>query len=92
MLDDFDSKERYWVNKYLEINPEDMTQAELDLWKRNTQPIPGFVSSETEGKYRIVLQKVENELAKQRVNYIVMLYNQLSDTEKEKLIQIISHE
>ena len=48
MLDDFDSKERYWVNKYLEINPEDMTQAELDLWKRNTQPIPGFVSSETE--------------------------------------------
>ena len=48
MLDDFDSKERYWVNKYLEINPEDMTQAELDLWKRNTQPISGFVSSETE--------------------------------------------
>ena len=92
MLDDFDSKERYWVNKYLEINPEDMTQAELDLWKRNTQPIPGFVSSETEGKYRIVLQKVENELTKQRVNYIVMLYKQLSDVEKEKLIQIISHE
>ena len=86
LLKVMDEKEEGWENRYLSITPEQMSQGELDQWKHETQPIPGFVKKENIERYNLLASAVEKELNRQKIDYIVMLYNQLNDDERMILL------
>lgn len=85
-IEKMEVQERQWISRFLTIVPESLEQHELDKWKRDTQPLPLFISSETAEEYDKVYARVEQELAKQRVNYIAMLFDQLSEQEKRMVL------
>ncbi|MDD3334650.1 MAG: hypothetical protein PHI98_03945 [Eubacteriales bacterium] len=86
MLEKMDSQEKQWIDHYLTISPSEMGQQELDKWKRDTLPLPVFLSSDTATRHQAMLDHVETELAKRRVSYITMLFSQLSDEEKKMVL------
>ena len=61
----------------------------LDQWKRDAQPWPAFLSKETQEAAVCVLNRVEEALSRQRLNYIVSLIDQLTAEEKEKLLKML---
>ena len=85
-LKKMDMQEHQWISQFLRIVPESLEQHELDKWKRDTQPLPLFISSDTALEYDAVNARVEQELAKQRVNYIAMLFEKLSEQEKQMVL------
>ncbi len=89
-LERMNAKEQHWSQQYLTIAPEELDQHELDKWKHDTQPIPLYISKGTAEEYQIMYEKVEKELTKQRVSYVVLLFNQLSPEEKKMVTEQIS--
>ena len=67
---------------YIEIDIDSMAQHQLDQWKRDAQPWPAFLSKETQEAAVSVLNRVEEALSRQRLNYIVSLIDQLNAEEK----------
>ena len=61
----------------------------MDQWKRDAQPWPAFLSKETQEAAVCVLNRVEEALSRQRLNYIVSLIDQLTAEEKEKLLKML---
>ena len=82
--DVMERQETTWTKEFLMIEPSDMSQAALDKWKHDTQPLPSYVSSEVASRYATLASAVDQEISKQRVEYIVLLFSQLSDSEKEE--------
>ena len=64
-----------------------MSQAELDEWKRKSQPVPNYVSDNYKSIHEKLLSGVDEQLAKKRIDYIVLLFNQLTDSEKQALLK-----
>ena len=69
-----------------------MSQPELNKWKKDTQLLPLFLTPATESTYHLLQTQVENELTKQKINYILMLYRQLSKEEKKLLNSLLQQE
>lgn len=89
MLEKMSEQEKQWAEDYLMIDPTNMSQPELDKWKHNTQPLPLFITDSTIEVYNGLLEKVEKELSNQRMNYVLLLYKQLTKDEQKELISII---
>lgn len=85
-------KEMDWSQRYLSIYPENMSQAQLDKWKQSTKVLPDYISGDTIAIYQEYSQKVEAELAKQRVDYIMLLFSRLSEAEKKACMERIRWE
>lgn len=83
LLKSMNRQEMAWRDKYLSIEPKKLSQPALDKWKHDTQPLPGFVSGEAATLYTALEAAVQCELSKQRVDYIVLLFSQLSEEDKE---------
>lgn len=90
LLDQMDNLEKEWVSRYLAVVPSNMTQPELDQWKRVTQPLPEYIRAETEIKHQRLLEAVERELSKQRIDYILMLFECLTDDEKSQCYKALT--
>lgn len=90
LLDQMDNLEKEWVSRYLTVVPSNMTQPELDQWKRVTQPLPEYIRAETEIKHQRLLEAVERELSKQRIDYILMLFEGLTDDEKSQCYKALT--
>jgi len=81
--------EQEWTQQYLSIDLSEKSQPELDSWKRETQPLPAFVSEETKHKYATKLSEVEEHLSRVRKEYIIFLFEQLSDSEKADIRKLL---
>lgn len=88
--DRIDKLEEQWKARYLTLTAADHSQAELDQWKKETQPLPLYVSNNTKQEYALKLTEVEGQLSKARKDYIVFLFNQLSDNEKNAVLEQLS--
>lgn len=89
MLRNMDWQMQKWEEEFLNISPGMMSQESLDKWKRDTQPVPTFVTEEVKEKYFKKYNEVEAALAKQRVDYILMLYGRLSEQEKGMVLRAL---
>ena len=92
LLAKMDRQEQTWKERYLTIEPPKMSQPELNKWKKDTQLLPLFLTPATESTYHLLQTQVENELTKQKINYILMLYRQLSKEEKKLLNSLLQQE
>lgn len=92
LLAKMDRQEQTWKERYLTIEPPKMSQPELNKWQKDTQLLPLFLTPATESTYHLLQTQVENELAKQKIDYILMLYRQLSKEEKELLNSLLQQE
>ena len=78
-----------WRKKHIEIDIDSLDQHQLDQWKRDAQPWPAFLSKETQETAVTILNRVEDALSRQRLNYIVSLIKQLTVEEKDKLLKML---
>lgn len=83
-------QEKDWCERWLAIVPENMSQNELDAWKASTVVVPVYVSDEKRRIMENVRASVERALTKCRIDYIVTLFQRLSEEEKEICIEELS--
>lgn len=83
--------EKNWCERWLVIDPEAMTQTELDAWKASTLVMPTYLSAESRAVLINLREAVEKALSKQRIDYILMLFSKLTEGEKMNCLAQLSN-
>lgn len=86
---DINAAEARWIDQWLKISPDEMDQFALDAWKSAMTVLPFYLSDETREKVRMIFERVERVLSKRRIDYILMLYDKLSDEEKASCMEAL---
>ena len=94
-LEFFINDQAKWVEKYLEPIESEIDTKNVDdcsTWIDKTSKLPEYLDSKTVEKYKKAKGRVENQLHKSKVQGVLVLYNKLSDSEKEEFLQVIRND
>lgn len=89
------TEQHSWLQKYVvsaEKNVEEMCASDCSNWLEKTKTPPRFLSSAAIEQYKRATEIVEMQLHNSRVQGVVSLFNNLTDSEKKECLQLIGHD
>lgn len=89
ILDSLEKKEEEWINQFINFNPKDETNYELEKWIKLSINYPEYLSEKTFKKIEKLREEVNNILSENKLNYLWIQFSKLSIEEQSKFIDMI---
>lgn len=91
--DHFATERDRWLNKYVvpaEEFSKEMNASECTNWLDKTLVLPAYLDSKTLERYKEAMRIIELQLHSSRIQGVVSMFNNLTDSEKKECLKIIN--
>jgi len=89
------AQEEIWIQKYIitaEKNLDNMEPQDCIDWKRATNNLPDYLSIKAKQNYQRTSTLIEKRLKDCRIQGVIMLFNELSESEKRECFLLLQRE